>query len=161
LTSSTNTLAAVIVSYRPEYREAFERLNRAWLDAYSLLEPADLEYLEDPETYVLAVGGQVFFAVANGEVVGTCAVIPHSAGSYELAKLAVAPGARGRGLGRRLSEVAIEFARRAGASEVVLCSNTALSDAIRLYESLGFRHTPVPPDNPYRTANVFMTLTLR
>jgi putative acetyltransferase len=160
VTVSTHATTVPIVPYRPEYREAFERLNRAWLDAFGLLEPADLMILEDPERHVLSAGGQVLFAVESGEVLGACAVIRHSAAIWELAKLAVAPEARRRGLGRRLSEAAIELARRSGATEVVLCSNSALIHAIKLYESMGFRHTPIPPDNPYRTADVHMTLTL-
>ena len=35
-----------ILPYRPEFREMFERLNRQWLEEYSLLEPVDLEYLQ-------------------------------------------------------------------------------------------------------------------
>ncbi len=41
-----------------------------------------------------------------------------------------------------------------------LTSHTSLSHAIRLYQSLGFRHSPMPPDVRYATANVYMTLTL-
>lgn len=149
-----------IVPYRSEYRAAFEGLNRAWLEAHSLLEPADLDYLQDPERHILCSGGQIFFAVQAGEVIGSCAAICLSPTVFELAKLAVVPIAQGRGLGRRLSEAVLEFARSAGASEVVLTSNTALVPAIRLYESLGFRHEPLPSDVRYRTANVFMRLSL-
>lgn len=160
MTLSESPAPVVIVPYRPEHREAFERLNRAWLEAYDLLEPADVECLEDPESHVLASGGQVFFALAGGEVVGTCAAIKVSETTWELAKLAVAPRARRQGLGRRLSEAVIQLARQAGAREVFLISNSALVDAIALYESLGFRHTPLPPQCRYRTANVHMTLDL-
>jgi ribosomal protein S18 acetylase RimI-like enzyme len=149
-----------IVTYRPEFREAFERLNRTWLEAHSLLEPADVEYLQDPERHILSSGGQIYFALQNGEVVGTCAAIRASPKVYELAKLAVAPGAQGRGLGRQLSERVLQFARDAGASKIELTSHTALVQAIRLYESLGFQHEPLPADIRYRTANVYMTLDL-
>jgi putative acetyltransferase len=149
-----------IVTYRPEFREAFERLNRAWLEAYALLEPADLVYLQDPEGHVLATGGQVFFALDGGQVVGACAAIRSTPSTVELAKLAVAPEAQGRGLGRRLCEHVLRFARAAGAAQVVLSSNSALVAAIRLYESLGFRHAPVPPTVPYASADVYMTLSL-
>ena len=129
--------------------------------AHSLLEPVDLEYLEDPETHILAAGGQVYFALDGDEVVGTCAAIPLSPISVELAKLAVVASARGRGIGRQLSEVVIAFARDWGASEVVLTSHTALVNAIHLYQSLGFQHRPMPPDIRYETANVYMCLDLR
>ncbi len=54
----------------------------------------------------------------------------------------------------------IQFARDVGATEVVLTSNTALVDAIRLYESLCFRHAPVPSDVRYVSVDVYMTLRL-
>ena len=152
--------ATTIVTYRPEFRGAFERLNRAWLEAHSLLEAADLEYLQDPERHILSGGGQIFFALQAGEVIGSCAAIRASKNVFELAKLAVASVAQGRGIGRRLSEAVLLFARDAGASEIVLTSNTALVAAIRLYESMGFRHESMPPDVRYRTANVYMKLTL-
>jgi putative acetyltransferase len=154
------TPAAVIVPYRPEFREAFERLNRAWLEEHDLLEPLDLEYLRDPEGRILSGGGQLFIAVEDGEAVGTCAAIRASSETVELAKLAVAPKSRRRGLGRRLSLRVIAFAREKGASRVVLTSNTALTEALRLYESLGFRYGVMPADVPYVTADVYMTLQL-
>lgn len=43
---------------------------------------------------------------------------------------------------------------------MVLTSNTALVEALRLYESLGFRYGVMPADVPYETANVYMTLDL-
>jgi len=149
-----------IVTYRAGLREAFERLNRVWLEGHSLLEQADIDCLLDPETHVLATGGEVFFAMDQGEVLGTCAAIRVPPSTVELAKLAVSPGARGRGIGRILCNQVLAFSRGVGASDVELLSNSALVPAIRLYESLGFRHAPLPADNPYSTADVYMTLRL-
>jgi ribosomal protein S18 acetylase RimI-like enzyme len=149
-----------LVEYRPELREDFERLNRLWLEQHSLLEPLDLEYLREPELRILQRGGQVFFAMEESNVIGTCAAIPVSAGTFELAKLSVDPAARGKGIGRRLCETVVGYAREHGATEVVLTSNSALVNAIRLYESLGFRHAPLPAVNPYETADVFMRLSV-
>src|SRR5262245_29626866 len=75
-----------IVSYRPEFREAFERLNRVWLEEHDLLEPADVEYLQNPEPLILATGGQIFFALDGEKVAGTCAAIRISDATFELAK---------------------------------------------------------------------------
>jgi GNAT superfamily N-acetyltransferase len=149
-----------LVPYRAEYREAFERLNRLWLKEHAILEEADLDYLREPEQRILAGGGEVFFALDGATVVGTCAAIRMSPTTWELAKLSVDPSARGRGLGRRLCGAVIEYARGAGASEVVLTSNSALVDAIRLYESLGFRHGSVPANVRYVSVDVFMRLLL-
>lgn len=153
--------APLIVPYRREFLAAFERLNRAWLEAHALLEPADLEYLQDPQGSILAGGGQIYLALDGDDVVGTCAAIRIAPTTIELAKLAVDPAAQRRGLGRQLSLCVIQFARDVGATQVALTSNTALVHAIRLYESLGFRHVPLPPDVRYRSADVCMTLYLQ
>jgi GNAT superfamily N-acetyltransferase len=149
-----------IVGYRPEHRADFERLNRVWLEGYGLLEDADLEYLQDPEGHILGRGGEVYFALRDGRAVGTCAAIPLDAHTVELAKLSVDPALHGRGLGRRLAETVLDFARARGARLVVLTSQHGLTAAIRLYESMGFRHAPLPPDVRYVTADVYMTLAL-
>ncbi len=47
-----------------------------------------------------------------------------------------------------------------GARKMVLVSSSRLGAALRLYETLGFRHVP-PPDQPaYATADVYMELEL-
>src|SRR5262249_27907524 len=90
----------------------------------------------------------------------TCAAIPVDAETVELAKLSVDPALHGRGLGRRLAEAVLAFARARGAARVVLTSQHGLTTAIRLYESMGFRHAPLPEDVRYVTADVYMTLAL-
>jgi ribosomal protein S18 acetylase RimI-like enzyme len=149
-----------IVGFRPELRPEFERLNRLWLEGHDLLEQVDLDYLQEPERHILAGGGEVFFAMKGQAVVGTCAAIRMSSTTFELAKLAVEPAARGGGLGRRLCDAVSSYAMQAGATELVLTSHTSLTDALRLYESIGFRQEPLPADLRYETANVFMRMTL-
>ena len=149
-----------IVSYRPEFAPDFARLNRAWLEQYFTIEPLDEEILGDPEGRILAPGGEVFFAVQGGAVIGTCAAIPHGDGQFELAKLCVAPAAQGAGLGRALVETVVDFARDRGARRVVLVSSTKLTAALRLYEAFGFEHRPFPGAPPYTEADVYMELDL-
>jgi ribosomal protein S18 acetylase RimI-like enzyme len=59
-----------------------------------------------------------------------------------------------------LCEAVIAMARRQGAARVVLTSNHQLEAALRLYRALGFRDAPLPADNPYETADVYMALEL-
>ena len=68
-----------VVTYREEYRAAFERLNREWIETWFSLEEADRETFRDPGAKIVAPGGQIFFVVDGGEVLGTCAVIRHDA----------------------------------------------------------------------------------
>src|SRR5512144_91348 len=99
-------LSPAVVTYRKEFRAAFEQLNRDWIERYFVLEDADRELFSDPEAKILAHGGQIFFVVDATGVLGTCAVLRHSTEEYEIAKMAVAPSARRRGLGDLLMEAA-------------------------------------------------------
>lgn len=150
--------AAEIMSFEDRHADEFARLNREWLDAFGLFEEADAKHLYSPRTCILDRGGEIFIAERNGKVVGTCAVMPMSAKVFELAKLAVSAECRGEGLGRRLAGRALGCARDRGAARVVLLSSSRLGPALKLYESLGFMHRPMPGDQPYETADVYMEL---
>ena len=147
-----------IITYRPELAEDFARLNYEWLEKYFTVEPLDEEYLSDPEGHITQLGGEIFFAVEDHRVIGTCAAIPRDDGTMELAKLAVTAAAQGRGLGRALSTAVIEFARARQPKCLYLVSSTRLGPALRLYETLGFRHLPFPWPPPYTDADVYMEL---
>ncbi|MEO8504756.1 MAG: GNAT family N-acetyltransferase [Acidobacteriota bacterium] len=149
-----------IVPYQDTYAPVFARLNREWLEAFGLFEALDGLYLDDPRGRILDKGGEIFVALLDGKAVGTCAAIPSGDGIVELAKLAVAAEARGRGLGEKLVLSVVDFARQRGARRVVLSSSTKLAPALRLYKKLGFH--PVAPGEGvgYATADVFMALSL-
>jgi GNAT superfamily N-acetyltransferase len=147
-------------TFRPEHAKRFAELNREWLESYDLMEPAEEEQLADPQKHFLDCGGQIFVALHRGQVIGTCAVIPHGVGEVELAKLTVAPEFRGQGIARRVVERCIAYAREQRAHRVMLVSNSRLQAALRLYESLGFRYSPVPEVRKYQVADVCMVLSL-
>jgi ribosomal protein S18 acetylase RimI-like enzyme len=150
----------VVVRYREELRSAFERLNREWIESYFVLEAADREILGDPQRNIIDPGGQVFFVLDGGEVQGTCAVLRYSADECEIAKMAVAPAARGRGYGDLLMEASLAFAREIDSRRIVVVSNTVLSPAIRLYQKHGFVQVPLASDGRYRRANIRLELEL-
>jgi len=149
-----------IDTFRAEHARAFDALNRAWLVEHGLLEPPDEDQLADPWGEILTGGGQIFIALRDQEVLGTCAVIPHGPGVFELAKLSVTPAARGQGLGRRLVDTCLAYAREREIRRIVLVSSSRLAPALRLYESVGFQHRPLPPDVPYASADVYMELEI-
>jgi putative acetyltransferase len=141
---------------------AFRTLNEEWITRYFILEEHDREVLGDPESAILRAGGQVFMAYIERETVGCVALIPTGDGIYELSKMAVAPQYRGCGIGRRLIHFTIEQAKLMGAKSLFLGSSTKLPNAVRLYESVGFRHVPrerVPP-LLYDRTDVFMEMDL-
>jgi GNAT superfamily N-acetyltransferase len=158
-------MSVVVESFRAEHASAFESLNRLWLVGHGLLEEADEPSLRDPQGHIIDAGGAIFVALDGDIVLGTCAILPADEigvrpRTFELVKLAVDPSARGRGIGRRLVQDCIEAARARGARHVVLLSSSLLTAALRLYEQEGFRYAPLPPSNPYATADVYMTLEL-
>jgi putative acetyltransferase len=153
-------MTVTIDTFRPEHAAAFDALNRAWLIAYQLLEPADELHLTDPDEHILVPGGQIYVALEDQVVIGTCALVPHGADTFEVAKLAVAPAARGRGVGRKLVDACLTDAQRRGARHAVLFSSSRLGAALKLYEQVGFRHAAVPAASPYATADVYMELEL-
>jgi putative acetyltransferase len=143
-----------VVTYREELRPAFEDLNRDWIESHFSLEDADRAIFADPRAAVLTPGGQIFFVVEGNAVLGTCAVLRHSAGEVEIAKMAVAAAARGRGLGDLLMEASVDFARKTGARKVSIVSNTVLGPAISLYRKHGFIEVPLASDGRYQRANI-------
>ena len=153
-------MPVTIVEYAPEHRAAFDRINRRWLEAYGLLEAVDEAELADPDKCFLQRGGAIFMAAHEGRAVGACAIRPLEDGCYEIAKLGVDVDMQNRGIGRRLVTHAVETCRQRGASRIVLVSSSRLTNALRLYESVGFRYVPMPSDyqDVYQTADVFMEL---
>jgi putative acetyltransferase len=150
-----------VVEYREEFRAAFEQLNRNWIETYFVVEDADREVFSDPRATILAPGGQIFFVLEADQVQGTCAVLRHTEDECEIAKMAVAPSARGRGFGDLLMEAAIGFALEVGAGRLIIVSNTVLEPAIRLYEKHGFVRVPLTSDGRYRRANIRLERELR
>jgi ribosomal protein S18 acetylase RimI-like enzyme len=145
-----------IVDYTPEHQAAFEALNRAWIERHFTLEPADLDALQDPEHHILEPGGVILVAVAEDRVVGTAALLRHGR-EFEVAKMAVADGWRGRGVGKALMLALIDRFRAIGGDRLFLETNAGLAPALRLYESTGFvRIGERRPGSPYARANVYM-----
>ena len=62
--------------------------------------------------------------------------------SPEVRLLAVAPSARGRGVGAALMQECLRRARRSGAPALTLHTTEIMEAAMRLYERLGFRRAP-------------------
>jgi putative acetyltransferase len=159
---SASTARVTIREFNPGDEASFRKLNEEWITRYFRLEPKDEAALADPQSTILASGGRIFFADIEDQCVGCCGLLRSGANEFEVAKMAVTSSCQGSGIGRKLLHAAIEAARSAGARRLYLETNHILTPAIRLYESVGFKH--LPPDrivpSPYARADVYMEMIL-
>ncbi len=93
--------------------------------------------------------GLLLIARFKEKPVGCGALKFHADAPTELKRMWVSPDARGLGLGRRLLRELELHAQRAGATTVRLETNRALTEAIQLYRSSGYREVSAFNAEPY------------
>ena len=152
-------MGIVIVPWEDRFAGDFKDISVAWLEEFDLLEPIDLEMLDNPHRDILEPGGQIFFALEGNTVLGTCGMQPVEPGVYEVIKLGVRPEYRGRGAGKLLLEACLDWAGAQKARKVVLYSNSRLQSALRLDRRCGFTPIPYVPGH-YAVSDIQMEQTL-
>ena len=114
-------------------------------------------YLAPPSEYAqtllmlgAVVHGEILAGVADGQILGTVMLCPwpyeaeiaQAPGDAEIRALAVAPGARGRGIGRALLAAVLDLAADRGVRRLLLLTRPEMQAAQRLYLDAGFRRLP-------------------
>ena len=149
-----------IVPFRKKYKDDFLNLNIEWLEKYFEVEKEDKRVLNSPEKEIIKKGGEIFFALLNEEVVGTCAVQKIDESTYELTKMSVTEKAQGKQIGKKLALTVIGYAVDKGASKITLSTSPKLTAALNLYRKLGFVNVIVKNDRRYERELIHMELDL-
>jgi DNA-binding MarR family transcriptional regulator/GNAT superfamily N-acetyltransferase len=159
---SNETNSVELVTFTENMADDFRSLNEDWINEYFEMEDADRKTLDDPGGSIIGMGGEIVFArdVSTLEVLGTCAIIRCDDALCELAKMAVAKSARGRGIGKLVGKEAIRVAQEMGFMKMYLETNTRLSPALGLYRQLGFERRDFPRKSDYSRADVYMDIDL-
>lgn len=98
------------------------------------------QHLLEPGPYFRAHEGEFWVVEAGGRILATVAVMLNE-DAGELKSLYVHPSLRRQGWGRKLTALAIDYARANGKRKMILWSDTRFLDAHRLYRNMGFRET--------------------
>ena len=132
----------------PKDNIALAAVIRAALTEFGANKPGTVYF--DPTTdqlfQLFETPGSVYFIAENeNELLGGCGIFPTIGlpeKTCELVKLYLAPAARGKGLGKALMLKAMAWAKEAGYEQVYLETMPELSNAVTMYENLGYNRLP-------------------
>lgn len=126
---------------------------RGALEEFGANKPGTVYF--DPTTDALfelfnTPGSYYFIALIDNKLVGGAGIFPTEnlpEGTCELVKLYLHKDARGTGLGKKLLNTAMQWAKENGYTQVYLESMPELSKAVTIYENVGFRRIDQPIGN--------------
>lgn len=130
---------------------ALARAIRDTLTEYGAAKPGTAYYDEATdhlhELFSQTPRSAYFVAEVAGEVLGGGGIFPTQglpADTVELVKLYLLPAARGQGVGKALIDHCLQAARANGYARIYLETTDELTQAIPLYERLGFTYLQEP-----------------
>ena len=151
----------------PGDNEALAKVIRAALAEFGANKPGTVYF--DPTTDALyelfrTPGSFYYVATIDEVIVGGCGIFPTEnlpQGTCELVKLYLAKEARGTGLGKQLMEISLSWAKENGYVQVYLETMPELSNAVTMYEKLGYnRLTKSLGNSGHDGCSIWMLKTL-
>jgi GNAT superfamily N-acetyltransferase len=128
-----------IVPFQPSHTDGFRSLVSDTLREFGFEPDPELDDdLDDPGGTYAAL----WVALAGDDVVGSVALRDLGGGLVELKRMYLRPAERGRGVGKQLLAVALDWARAHRARAVRLDTSERMVAAQRLYEAHGFTRVP-------------------
>lgn len=146
-----------IRTIQPQDNPALAQIIRSTLKEFGASKPGTVYY--DPTTDALyqlfqTPGSVYYVAEANGTLVGGGGIYPSNGlpeKTCELVKMYLLPEVRGIGLGKRLIEKCLQFAKEAGYESVYIETMPELKQALHTYEKFGFEYLSHPLGNTGHT----------
>ena len=131
-----------IVPFLPEHASDFRAVVSDTLREFGFEPDPQLDPdLDDPT----AVYDAVWIALAGDRVVGSVALRRIGAAEIELKRMYLRPEIRGRGVGRKLLQMAIAWGREHRIARITLDTTEDMQAARHLYETNGFVHVDGAP----------------
>ncbi len=126
--------------------EAVAHIIRATLEEFGANQPGTVYYDQSIWTLsdILDGNKSTYFVIEeDNRILGGGGIYPTKGlpqNTAELVKIYTVPEIRGKGYGKRLIDICLDFAKEVGYEYVYLESMEELSMAVGLYERLGFKH---------------------
>ena len=151
--SLENTLE--IIPFTTDLKDHIKILNFEWLNKYFKVEPKDQLVLSNPQGEIIDKGGFIFYARYNGEIIGTVSLLKIDEVTFELSKMAITSKIQGLGIGKKLIDHCLSFAKENKIEKLILYSNRKLLTALHLYRKFGFEEIELETGN-YERADIKM-----
>jgi len=152
----------IVIAETEEYLGSIRQLfleYAASLDFDLCFQGFEKELAALPGEYSLPTGC-LLLAIDNGRMAGCAALRKITWNDCEMKRLYVCPEFRGKEIGKKLALAIIEKARKIGYTRMLLDTVPSMKNAIKLYESLGFKTIDPYCYNPIEGA-IFMALDLQ
>ncbi|MBP6398234.1 MAG: GNAT family N-acetyltransferase [Saprospiraceae bacterium] len=147
----------IIRAINPNDNYNLAKIIRSALEEFGANKPGTVYF--DPTTDALfelfqTAGSAYFVAEEDGILLGGAGFFPTAGlpnGVAELVKMYLQPEARGRGLGRLLVNKTEELAKKMGYAGLYLESMPELTNALTMYEKMGYHYLEGPMGNSGHT----------